>query len=393
MFSKFYQSCKMSMKSILSNKGRSMLTMLGIIIGVGSVIILTGIGAGTTKEVTDSITKMGVTKITVNIMRRWDSTKTVKIDDMKAYIDNYPNLVEKFSPYMSTSVTYKIGGESDSTTLDGCDIDYEEIGKLELSSGSFFTEEQIKDRATVCIIGSYFAEEYYSGQNPIGQEVKLNGHKFRIIGVYDETDDSSEESADNKITVPYTSMRCFGLKNPSTYYYDAASEDVVEYVTNDLTNYVGKLLGTSEGYRVSNMSSLLETMEETTGTLTAMLAGIAGISLIVGGIGIMNIMTVSVSERTREIGIRKAIGARTTDILLQFLIESVVLSGCGGVVGIGLGLGIGALINKLDIATYVTQTNMVFLSFAFSLFVGVFFGLAPARKAAKLNPIEALRSE
>lgn len=391
--SKFVQSFKMSMKSITGNKGRSMLTMLGIIIGVGSVIVLTGIGAGTTKEVTDNITAMGTTRITVNMSRGMNSTKSVKLSDMQSYLENYPQLVDKMSPYMSTSATAKANAENCTTTVDGCDVDYEDIGKLKIGSGSFFTDSDVEQRSDVCIVGTYIVSEMYGGVNPIGQELRLNGKKFRIIGVYEETEDSSETSGDNKVTVPYTSMRSFGMKTPSMYYFNAVSEDVVEYATTDLTAYVANIIGTDEGFRVSNMTSLLETMEETTGTMTTMLAGIAGISLVVGGIGIMNIMTVSVSERTREIGIRKAIGARTTDILLQFLIESVVLSGMGGAVGIALGLGLGAAINKLEISTYVTQSNMVFLSFIFSLFVGVFFGLAPAKKAAKLNPIEALRSE
>ena len=257
-----------------------------------------------------------------------------------------------------------------------------------------FSDYDIENRRKVCIVGSYQVVAFFDGMDPVGQTIKVNGDSFEIIGVYEESGDSTENSADNKLTIPYTTaMRFFKTKNIQTFYFWTKSEDVVEFVTNDLKAFITKKLGTDEGFNVSNLTSLLDTMDEMTGVMTTMLAGIAGISLVVGGIGIMNIMTVSVSERTREIGIRKAIGARTTDILLQFLIEAVVLSGLGGVVGILLGIGAGTLVKKLSSLVYVTQNDMVILSFMFSLFVGVIFGIAPARKAAKLNPIEALRSE
>ncbi len=384
----------MSLKSIAGNKGRSALTMLGIIIGVCSVIVLTGIGGGTSKEITDSLSAMGTTRITVNMMRGRNSSRAIDIDDMKEYLRENPDKVDSMSPVLNGNVTVKNGTNNFATSLDACDVSYEDIGKLEIGSGRFFNEGDIENRRKVCIIGTYLMEELYGGVDPVGEEIKINGTVFTIIGMYEETDDSTEGSGDDKITIPYsTAMRFLKTKNISTFYFNAVSEDMVERVTTDLTRYITRKLGTDVGFRVSNLTSLLETMNETTGMLTAMLAGIAGISLLVGGIGIMNIMTVSVSERTREIGIRKAIGARTTDILQQFLIEAALLSGAGGVAGVGFGLGIGALLNFFDIITYVTQSNMVILSFVFSLFVGIFFGLAPARKAAKLNPIEALRSE
>ena len=391
---KFTQSFKMSMKSILGNKGRSALTMLGIVIGVASVIIFTGIGGGATKSITDSIASMGIGRITVSMTRGRGSSRAIDLDDMTAYKDENPDLISMMSPYMTSGVTVKNGNTNLMTSLDACDTDYEEIGNLSLSSGRFFSESDIKNRKKVCIIGTYEVLELYGGADPVGEDIKINGTIFEIIGVYEESEDSEEGSADDKITIPYTTaMRFLKTKNIQTYYFYAADEDKVEYITNSLKAYITQKLGTDEGFNVSNMTSLLDTMEETTGTMTAMLAGIAGISLVVGGIGIMNIMTVSVSERTREIGIRKAIGARTTDILLQFLIESVVLSGMGGIIGIIIGCFSGWIVNKTGLSTYVTQGNMVVLSFVFSLFVGIFFGLNPAKKAARLNPIEALRSE
>ena len=188
-------------------------------------------------------------------------------------------------------------------------------------------------------------------------------------------------------------MRFLKNKTISTFYIEAATEDSVDYAVGGLKSFITKKLGTDSGFSVLSVSAILDTMNEITGMMTTMLAGIAAISLIVGGIGVMNIMTVSVSERTREIGIRKAIGARTTDILLQFLIESVLLSAIGGVIGIGVGIGLGPLVEKILNMGYAVQTNMVIISFCFSAAIGVIFGIAPAKKAAKLNPIEALRAD
>ena len=391
---KFIQSFKMSIKSILSNKGRSALTMLGIIIGCASVIVLTGIGGGATKSITDSISEMGVNKITVSMTRGRNSSRFIDIADMEEYLEENPDLVQYMSPYISQSSTVKRGTINGITNVEGCGIDYEHINNLELASGRFLSDFDVENRRKVCIVGSYQVVEYFDGLDPVGQEIKINGESFEIIGVYDETGDSTEMSGDNKITIPYTTaMRFFKTKNIQTFYFWTVSKDVVEQVTNDLEAYITKKLGTDEGFSVSNLTTLLDTMDEMMGIMTTMLAGIAAISLVVGGIGIMNIMTVSVSERTREIGIRKAIGARTTDILLQFLIEAVVLSGLGGVIGIITGIGIGTLVSKITVIVYITQKDMVIMSFMFSLAVGVIFGITPARKAARLNPIEALRSE
>ncbi len=391
---KFIQSFKMSMKAIMGNKGRSALTMLGIIIGCASVIILTGIGGGATQSITDSISDMGASRITVSMTRGRGSSRSIDIDDMTEYLEDNPDLVSYMSPYLSQVSTVKKGNTNAMTNVDSCGVDYEKINNVELEAGRFFSDSDIENRKKVCLVGTYQVLEFFGGLNPVGETIKINGDLFEIIGVYKESGDSTEASSDNKVTIPYTTaMRFFKTKNIQTFYFWAKSEEVVEQVTNDLKRYITIKLGTDEGFSVSNVKSLLETMDEMVGMMTTMLAGIAGISLVVGGIGIMNIMTVSVSERTREIGIRKAIGARTTDILLQFLIEAVVLSGLGGIIGILFGIGAGTLIKALSSMVYVTQNDMVILSFTFSLIVGVVFGITPARKAAKLNPIEALRSE
>ena len=393
---KFIQAFKMSMKSIMGNKGRSALTMLGIIIGVLSVIILTGVGGGATDSITEQIEDMGVNTVSVTLMRSRGSTRTVELEDMQQFQGENADRISMMTPVLSSTVTAKVGNKNTegTTSLTGVDSDYLDIQKLNLISGRYFSDFEISNRSKVCVIGTYLVQELFGGVNPVGEEMKINGEVFEIIGVYEEQSESEEGGSDDTVTIPYTTaMRFLKTQNISTYYFYVDNEDDVSPIADELDAFIATELGTDEGYSVIDPTELLETMDEIMGTMTTMLAGIAGISLIVGGIGIMNIMTVSVSERTREIGIRKAIGARTTDILLQFLIESTVLSGMGGIIGIILGFAIGEILNQTEIIVYSTQMNMVAISFLFSLAVGVFFGLAPAKKAAKLNPIEALHSE
>lgn len=393
---KVVQSFKMSMKSILGNKGRSALTMLGIIIGVASVIILTGIGGGATKSISDSMAEMGTKLITVNVTRGRGSTRTIDVEDMQSFAEDNPDLVSGVTPYMSSNATAKCGNINFITSLDACDSSYSELraSSSKLESGRFISDADVSNRTYNCVVGSYIKQELFGGLDPTGEIIKLNGRQFKIVGVYEETDDSTEESSDNKVTIPYTTaVRFLKQANISTYYFNAATEEDVEQAVTEITAFITKKLGTSDGFRVSSVAEMLETLNEMTGTMTTMLAGIAAISLIVGGIGIMNIMTVTVSERTREIGIRKAIGARTTDILMQFLIESVMLSAMGGIIGIVFGIAACGGVGKVISMDTVIQTNMVIMSFAFSIFIGVFFGITPARRAAKLHPIEALRSE
>ena len=395
-FSKLSQSLKMSIKSILGNKGRSALTMLGIIIGVASVIILTGIGNGATSSITDSLSSLGTKMITVSMSRGgWGgSTRTVSISDMQKFLGENGDIVEAMSPAISGSVLLKHGNENTTSMFSAYDASYANIKDTNVETGRFISEYDVKNRSYVCIVGSYIVKEYFGGASPIGETVKLNGMPFKIVGTYKELGDSSESSSDNSVTIPYTTaMRFLKNKNITTFYFNATSEDVVDTAVSELKAYITKKLGTDIGFNVASVAEMLDTINEIMGTLTAMLAGIAAISLIVGGIGIMNIMTVSVSERIREIGIRKAIGARTTDILLQFLTESAILSSMGGVVGILFGTIVGKIVCKFINIQFAAKPNMVLTAFGFSLFIGIFFGIAPARKAAKLHPIDALRSE
>lgn len=393
---KIGQSVKMAVKSIFGNKARSALTMLGIVIGVSSVILLTGIGGGATKEITDSLSEMGTKLIAVGINRR-QTSRTVDIEDFEKFIEKNPELVSMMSPAINEHAQIKLKNNNFLTSLSAYDSTYADINpsQVEILSGRFINENDIIRRSHVAVVGTYIRDELFGGLDPVGETIKLNGQIFTIVGLYEETDDSSEGSGDDRVTIPYTTaIRFLKNKNISSYYFLAVSEDVVEEATEELTNFIAEKLGSDYGFDVSSTKEMLETLDEMVAQMTALLAGIAGISLVVGGIGIMNIMTVSVSERTREIGIRKAIGARTTDILLQFLIESVFLSAIGGIIGIAVGIGLGKGVSGLiEDMNFVVQGNMVLISFGFSAAVGVFFGIAPARKAAKLNPIDALHSE
>ena len=392
-FTKINQSIKMAVKSILGNKGRSALTMLGIIIGVGSVILLTGIGGGTTKAITDEISSMGTRLITVSMDQR-NSTRKVDYDDLCEFVQENPERFSNISPYISGFAQAKLGSENFSTSLDASNAQYETVKNVELINGRFITDSDCNNRSYVAVVGTYIQNELFGGMNPVGETIKLNGKQFKIIGVYKEEADSTENSQDNKVTIPYTTaMRFLKNKNISTFYLEARTEDDVDFAVGMIKAFITQKLGTDDGFRVVSVSSIIDVMNEILGMMTTMLAGIAAISLIVGGIGVMNIMTVSVSERTREIGIRKAIGARTTDIMLQFLIESMLLSAIGGVIGILVGIGLGPVVKSLLGIEFAAQVDMVIISFCFSAAIGVFFGIAPAKKAANLHPIEALRAD
>ena len=390
---KLIQSIKMAVKSIMGNRGRSALTMLGVIIGVASVILLTGIGGGASQSINETLSSLGTKLITVSFSRGFTS-RSIKEDDMRQFVEEHSDLISDVSPYISGMVQAKNGDNNTGSQLDAVDSCYNDIKEVKLVTGRFFSDNDIERRSKVAIVGTYIVQELYAGLDPTGETIKLNGQPFTIIGVYEESGDSTESSADNKITIPYTTAARF-LKNSNitTYYLGAATEDTVEAAVAATKAFITQKFGSDDGFNVSSVAEMLDTLDEMMSTLTMMLAGIAAISLVVGGIGIMNIMTVSVSERTREIGIRKAIGARTTDILLQFLIESVFLSALGGLVGILVGMGLGEIVCKFINMSFAPQSNMIIVSFGFSIFIGVFFGIAPAKKAAKLHPIEALRSE
>ena len=385
---------KMAISSILSNKTRSFLTMLGSIIGVGSVIALMAIGQGSTNQITESIASAGTNLLQVSVMGRGD--KTLDPDDMVAFIDESPDLYAGVAPVVSgNGLMIKNGNKNtDSTSLTGTNEKYAEIRSIDLSAGRYLTSSDIDNRLHVAVIGTYLQKELFDGADPLGQQLKINGMPFTVVGVLEETQDGEEGTADDAIVIPYNvATRLLKNSTVRTYMVQAASDEMVDSAKAELKTYLSKKFTGDNTYTITDQKELMETLNEAMGTMTSMLGGIAGISLLVAGIGIMNIMLVSVTERTREIGIRKAIGARRRHILTQFLIESAVISTLGGLMGILLGLWLGSALGGLLGIEAAASSGTVIFAFVFSLAMGLFFGYYPANKASKLNPIDALRFE
>jgi len=390
----YSQAIKMSIKSIMGNKMRSLLTMLGIIIGVAAVIIMISLVQGSTKSILSRLESMGTNMISVTLTGQ-KSNKVLTMKEMQALVDKNPSLLSAVAPTINSNVTIKVGTENAKTSLIGTNDAYSTILNTKVQAGGrFMSAMDVQERRNVAMIGSYIAKLTYPDTSPIGKEIKIEGQIFTIIGILEVKSTSTAGSTDDRVMIPYTTATRL-IKNSSvrSFSFQAYNTEVSDKTLAVLNTYLKKELKSEDAYRVFNQADLLETVSEMTGVMTAMLGGIAGISLLVGGIGIMNIMLVSVTERTREIGIRKAIGARRKSILIQFLIESIVVSCMGGIIGVIVGMlgtwGIGNLIKISATPSFGT----ILLAGGFSIAVGVFFGLYPANKASKLNPIEALRFE
>jgi putative ABC transport system permease protein len=386
------QSAKMAFKSILANKMRSLLTMLGIIIGVMSVISLVALGQGTAKQVTDRVQGLGSNLLTVNIIGRGSATV---IDYKQAEAFAELEGVSQVAPVISQNATVKYGNESDSVGVTGTNQNYLEVQKYKLASGRFIGQVDLDFRHKVAVLGSATAETLFGMDNPVGSYITINGNRFKVVGVLASKGESMAGSSDEIVIVPITTgERVFRSAGVRTVYLTVENEKEAEAVSERLESRLAEIFrGNTNSYRVFSQQELLETVTSISDTLSLALGGIAAISLIVGGIGIMNIMLVSVTERTREIGVRKAIGAKKRDILLQFLVESVVLSGLGGLLGIAAGVGVAQGLSKAMDVDVVFSPNLMLLAFGFSMAIGVVFGIFPANKAAKLKPIEALRFE
>lgn len=383
---------KISLASVWSNKVRSILTMLGIIIGISSVIIMVGIGEGTKKQVTENIEKLGTNLITVNITG--NKTALITQEELEE-LKTKPGIKEIAPTLSQGNINIKSGDKTATTTLEASTPNYAEIRKIEVSEGRFIDSRDIENRFKVVVIGSETATNVFETTNVVGKTMYVNGIEFTIVGVLKSQGSSSSGSSDDRIIIPLsTGERLLKTTQVKTFYVEAQDKDKVSEAMAYLQLFLNKKYNNdTQSYRVFDQTSLLETVNTTTASLTAMLAGIAGISLVVGGIGIMNIMLVSVIERTREIGIRKAIGAKRATILMQFLIESVCISGLGGIIGVLLGFGGAYGIQSLFKLNVSISNNVVLVAFLFSVFVGIVFGMYPANKASKLNPIEALRFE
>jgi putative ABC transport system permease protein len=366
--------------------------MLGIIIGISSVIIMLAIGEGTKKQITGMIESLGTNLITISIT----GNKTVPITDEELNeLRNEPGIKEIAPILTQPNINVKAGEKTAITNLQASIPIYGEIRKIDVSDGRFINYRDEENRYKVVVIGTETANNIFGTTNVVGKTMYVNGIEFNIIGVIKSTGSSLVGSSDDRIIMPLSiAKRILMNTEIRSFYVEAEDKDKVSEAMSYLQLFFNKKYADdTQSYRIFNQTALLDTINTTTSSLTTMLAGIAGISLIVGGIGIMNIMLVSVIERTREIGIRKAIGARRSTILVQFLIESMCISGLGGIVGVIFGF-IGSYgmqrLFKLDI---IISNNVVIGSFLFSVCVGIIFGMYPANKASKLNPIEALRFE
>jgi len=392
----FSESFLLAIKNIMSSKTRSILTMLGIIIGVAAVIVITGLGNGMNNYMEDTFESMGTNSLTVNIMGR--GSKTMSVDDMQKIVDENSDVFGYMSPTVTASGSIKIGTESlSSTTPTGVNEQYFDIKDLTVASGRGLEYMDMYKRTHVCVVGTYINKEYFAG-NALGDYIKINGTKYTIVGVLEEKGDSTEYSDDNIIYLPYTTIsRLSGdgvIEQYTVTFKDtdnaAAAKTLLE---NELTEYFND----SDAFYVMSLAELLDEMTQMSNVMITILTLIAGISLLVGGIGIMNIMLVSVTERTREIGIRKALGAKENYILSQFVIEAAVTSALGGIIGIIFGYILCAIATQIvtnmaqETITVIPALISVLASFGISAGIGVFFGFMPARKAARLNPIDALR--
>lgn len=387
---KSIQIIKVAIKNIVSNKLRSILTMLGLMIGIASVIVLVGIGQGSSSSVKSQVQSLGTDILTANIT---SSDYALEYEDMDEILklDN----IENVAPYKNISATVSRGTTtSTKASIIATNDSYLEITNLALGSGRRISIIDIENKSKVCILGYDIAQDLFSLASPVGEKIKLNGDNYVVIGVLEEQGSSMGTNADNSILIPITTAKHLGEDTSITNFYaKVLDENKIEMTSRIIENYLRSTLQiSSDYYSVSSQDSTIEAMEEIDNTLSLLLGGIASISLVVGGIGIMNVMLVSVTERTKEIGIRKSLGAKKSNILVQFLVEALVLSIVGGLLGIGIGLFIGKVLENFGY-TFESSNTIIIISFASSALIGLIFGIFPAYRAAKLNPIDALRQE
>jgi putative ABC transport system permease protein len=397
---------KVAAQSIAKNKMRTMLTMLGIVIGVGAVIIMVAIGNGAQTAVQSSINSLGTNLIMVmpgnfnqgGVSQGQGSVSRLTIEDADK-LKREGTLLAGVSPVVMTRTQVIASGTNWRTSIQGVSTDFLTIRDWSVTSGDFFTDIDVRSSRKVAVVGQALVENLFGGGDPVGSQIQIGRVPFTIVGVLSEKgQNAGGTDQDDVVLVPYTTAqnRLSGnvrigqiLASAHSVNDIAAAQEEVASIMREAHN----LQGAPDDFTVRNQAEIAAAATSTTRVMSALLAAIASISLLVGGIGIMNIMLVSVTERTREIGIRLAIGARGSDVLTQFLVESIVMSVLGGIVGLGLGVGGALLVAQLTGWTVATPLSAVLLAVGFSAAVGVFFGFYPARKAAALNPIQALRYE
>ena len=399
---------KIAFKAIANNKLRTFLTMLGIIIGVASVITMLAIGQGSKQSIQSQISKMGSNMIMImpgaerrgGVRMGGSDMQTLKISDYNT-LKNECTYLAAISPSVSSSGQFIFGGNNYSSSISGVSQDYLTIRQLEVEDGDMFDDTDIAQSAKVCIIGKTIADNLFtSGENPVGQIIRFRNMPFTVIGVLKSKGyNTMGQDQDDVVLAPYTTVmkRILSVNYLSMIYASAINEGETDQAIDEITEILRtnhKLQdGKADNFNVRSQEELSSMMTSTTTSMTILLACVAGISLIVGGIGIMNIMYVSVTERTKEIGLRMSVGARGVDILTQFLIEAVMISITGGIIGVLLGVGAAYGVKMFAGWPIAIQPMSVILSFAVCSITGIFFGWYPAKKAANLDPIEAIRYE
>ena len=395
-----------AIKEIRRNILRSILTILGIVIGVASVIAMVMIGDGTTANVTANIEKLGSNMLNVRVgqekrgaPRDDNSAKPFKIEDITAIKNEVSNL-KGVTAENSSMANVVFGNKSNSSLIVGTTSDYFIIKDWEVEQGRAFDENELSSGKSVCILGTTVVKNLFGDENPIGATIRLKNFPCSVIGVLASKGASSFGRDQDEVVITPLKMyqrKIQGNLDVSSIIVSVMEEKYIEDAKEQIISLMqdrrAVKVGESDNFHIRDMKDILNTMTSTTKMLTYLLGSIAAISLLVGGIGIMNIMLVSVTERTREIGIRLAIGAMQSEVLLQFLIEAIVLSTWGGIIGIFLGLGVGYGVVQIFELPYIINTQIILISFIFSTLIGVVFGYFPARKAARLNPIDALRYE
>ena len=402
----YKESFLMAWASLIANKMRSILTMLGIIIGVAAVIALVSIGNGVKQDIQNSISSLGSNLLMVmpgaprtpGVRPSAGSMKSLKVSDYEAIskLDG----VKAASPMTNGSYVVIYQNKNWTTSVSGVSYNYLDVNNWSMKSGRFLSEKNVQNRERVAVVGKTVVKNLFGDEDPVGAEIRVKNIPFRIIGVLNSKGSGvMGNDQDDMVIIPYTTAmeRVEGVDYLRMIYVVGKDESGIDRLQSDIENLLRVRHGIKDtnldDFNIQNMNSIMETMEETTGTLTLFLGAVAAISLVVGGIGIMNIMLVSVTERTREIGVRKALGATYSVIVTQFLIEAVVISLMGGIIGIILGIGSSKLIGMASGMSTVISIPTIVMSFAFSMAIGLIFGIYPARKAAKLNPIDALHYE
>ena len=395
---------KMALRSLIANTMRTFLTALGMIIGVASVISMISIGEGARQQTLSTIEKFGTNIITIKPGRKKnrhvssDTVKTLKLSDAKA-IEKNIKLITGVAAQVYRSAQLKYGSRNINTTVRGTGEKYLQLSNFTIKRGRYFNQEEVRSVRKVTVIGSTVAKNLFGDVNAIGKEIKVDGNNYLVIGSTEQKGALSWFDPDDQIFIPVTTAqkRLFGIHHIQSIDVQARKMGDLEAIKKDIDSLLrirhGIHTDEDSDFHVQNSSQWLNSWGDAAKTFTYLLGGIAAISLLVGGIGIMNIMLVSITERTKEIGIRIAVGAKKSEIMEQFLIESVLISFTGGGLGILLGIIISRTVSKIGGWDTIISTQSIMLAFGFSVGIGIFFGFYPARKAANLNPIDALRYE